>query len=366
MNDRIIIQYLDRDTQQLTFTEAARRMGGEVVGLREDFVIRGVTTLEESRPGWVSFISNPRFLDLARTSQASGFLVTAKSVVPDRPCIVLDNVWKGMLVLLNHFHPAPPPEPYVHPTAILGSNVSLGTDVWIGPYVVIENDATIGSRSRIHAHCYIGRGVRIGEDVLFHPRVTILHNCEVGNRVILHPGVVIGADGFKYEFIDGRLTKIPQVGRVVIEDDVELGAQTCVDRASLTETRICRGVKIDNLCQIAHNVRVGAGTVFAAQVGVAGSTRIGENCFLAGQVGLVDNIEVGDRAKLGAQAGVKNNVPPDVYYLGAPAIPAKQFMRIQADLNHLGEMRMKIKEFEQRIARLEPKQPDESKKQECG
>ena len=337
-------------TQPITFAELAKRLGGQMVGLQEDFVVRGVTTLEASEPGWVSFISSTRFLAQARESKASGFLVTAPALVPDRPCIVLDNVWKGMLFLLNHFYPPPAPQPFIHPTALVGSDVAMGKDVWIGPYVVIEDDAVIGDRVRINAQCFIGRAARIGDDSLLHPQVCLLQGCEIGRRVILHSGVVIGADGFKYEFIDGQLTKIPQVGRVVLEDDVEIGANTCIDRASLTETRIGRGVKIDNLVQIAHNVSVGAGSVFCAQVGIAGSTQVGENVFLAGQVGLVDNIEIGDRAKIGAQAGVKNDVPADVYYLGSPAMPARQFMKIAADLNHLADMRQRLRQIEEKLA----------------
>jgi len=338
--------------KRITFAEVARRLGGELVGLKEDFVVQGVTTVEEAGPGWVSFVGSSRYLPEARASKASGFLATAKTIVPDRPCIVLDNVWKGMLFLLKHFFPPPPAQAFVHATAIVGEGVSLGEEVWIGPYVVIEDNAVIGDRARINAQCFIGRETRIGDDCLLHPRVCVLQGCEIGRRVILHPGVVVGTDGFKYEFIDGALTKIPQVGKVVIEDDVELGANTCVDRASLTETRIGRGVKMDNLVQIGHNVAIGKGSVLCAQAGIAGSTRVGENVFMGGQVGVADNLEVGDRAKLGAQAGVKGNVPPDVYYLGAPAMPAKHFMRICADWNHLGEMRQKLRQIEEKLAAL--------------
>jgi len=343
---------------QIIFTEVAQNVRGEVVGLDEDFAVRGVTTLEEAEAGWISFVTSTRHLAQAKQSKASGFLVTAQTAVPGRPCIILDNVWRGMLFLLNHLYPPPAPQSFVHPTAVIGSAVSLGNDVWIGPHVVIEDDTVIGDRTRIGAHCFIGKGCRVGSDVLLHPQVCVLHACEIGNRVILHPGVVIGADGFKYEFIDGQLTKIPQVGRVALEDDVEIGANTCIDRASLTETRIARGAKIDNLVQIAHNVRIGAGSVLCAQVGIAGSARVGETVFMAGQVGVVDNVEIGSRAKIGAQAGVKNNVPEDVYWLGSPAMPAKQFMSIVADWNKLAEMRQRLQEMEARIAALENRKTD--------
>lgn len=350
MEKSITIRDLDRDEKRITFGELAQRVGGEIAGLEEDFVVRGVSTLEESQPGWVSFVSSTRHLAQAQESKASGFFVISRTVVPERPCIILDNVWKGMLFLLDHFHAPPRPQPFVHPTALVGSRVSLGNEVSIGPYVVIENDVVVGDRVRIGAYCFVGHASRIGDDSFLHPNVCILHNCEIGSRVIFHPGVVIGADGFKYEMVDGQLTKIPQIGRVVIEDDVELGANTCIDRASLTETRIGRGTKIDNLCQIGHNVRVGAGSVMAGQVGIAGSTTLGEQCFLAGQAGLVDNIEVGNRAKIGAQAGVKNNVPDDAYYLGSPAMPARQFMRIVADWNKLPEMRRRLRELEEKLS----------------
>ena len=350
MEESITIRDLDRDEKRITFSEVAQRVGGELAGLEEDFIVRGVSTLEDSQPGWVSFVGSTRFLAQAQESKASGFLVTRRALVPERPCIILDNVWKGVLFLLDHFHAPARPEPFVHPTALVGSRVSLGNEVSIGPYVVIENDVVVGARVRIGAHCFVGHGARIGDDSFLHPNVCILHNCEIGNRVILHAGVVIGADGFKYEMIDEQLTKIPQVGRAVIEDDVEVGANTCIDRASLSETRIGRGTKIDNLCQIAHNVSIGAGSVIVAQAGIAGSSRIGEQCFLAGQAGLVDNIEVGNRAKIGAQAGVKNNVPEDAYYLGTPAVPARQFMRIVADWNKLPEIRRRLRELEEKLS----------------
>jgi UDP-3-O-[3-hydroxymyristoyl] glucosamine N-acyltransferase len=340
---------LDQKQAAMRFLEIASRLGGQVVGPAADFEVRGVTTLEEAGPGWMSFITSARFLDDAKQSRASGFLATAKTVVPDRPCIVLDNVWKGMLFLLNRFHVAPQPPSAIHPTAVIGADVSLGREVSVGPYVVIEDGVVLGDRVRIGAHGLVGRGTRIGADSILHPRVTVLHDCEIGERVILHPGAVIGADGFKYEFIESRLTKIPQIGRVVLEDDVEVGANTTIDRASFTETRVCRGVKIDNLCMIAHNVRIGAGTVIVSQAGIAGSTRVGENCLIAGQAGIADNLEIGDRAKIGAKAGVKNDVPPDVYYLGSPAMPAKHFMRICADLNHLNEMRDRLRRIELRL-----------------
>lgn len=353
MEEGIVISDIEREEKRITFREVAGRTGGEVVNLEEDFVVKGVSTLEDSLAGWISFIGRPRFVDQAKASKASGFLVTAKSIVPERPCIVLDNVWKGMLVLLDHFHGPPPPQAFVHPSALVGSNVKLGADVSVGPYAVLENDVVVGDRVRIGAHGFVGRGARIGDDSFLHPRVTLMTDCAIGARVILHSGVVIGADGFKYEFIDDVLTKIPQVGRVVIEDDVEIGANTCIDRASLAETRIGAGTKIDNLVQIAHNVHIGKGSVIVSQAGIAGSTKIGEGVFLAGQAGLIDNIEIGDRAKIGAQAGVKNNVPPDVYYLGSPAMPARDFMRIVADWNKLGDMRKRLRELEKKLAERE-------------
>jgi UDP-3-O-[3-hydroxymyristoyl] glucosamine N-acyltransferase len=353
VEEKIAIDDLHRDEKRITFAEVAERVGGELVGLDEDFVVRGISTLGDSEPGIISFVGRDRFLDQAKASKASGFLVTKDAVVPERPCIVLDNVWKGMLFLLQHFHAPRPPKAFVHPTALVGSGVSLGNDVSIGPYVVIENDTVVGDRVRIGAHGFVGRASRIGDDALLHPRVTIMHDCEIGARVILHPGVVIGADGFKYEMIDDRLTKIPQVGRVVVEDDAEIGANTCIDRASLAETRIGRACKIDNLVQIGHNVKVDAGSVMAAQVGVAGSTQIGKGCLLGGQVGLADNLKVGDGARLGAKAGVKNDIPPGVYYLGSPAMPARDFMRLVADWNKLGDMRKRLRAVEKELAKKE-------------
>lgn len=305
-------------------------------------VITGITTLEEATPSQVSFLARVKMADVAEKSRAALVIVPQGTQLQRAGAVEVPEVWMSVLAVLGHFHPAPAPKAFVHPTAVVPDSVRLGADVFIGPNVTLGEGVTIGDRTRIGAQCHLDDGVVVGEDCLFHPRVTVMHGCRVGRRAILHPGVVIGSDGFKYEVAGGRLRKLPQVGIVVIEDDVEIGANAAIDRASFTETRIGARAKLDNLVHIAHNVSVGSDTLLAAQVGIAGSTRIGRGVQLGGQVGVRDNIAIADGCRIAAQSGVVKGLPPGTEVIGSPPMDLETFARIQVILRKLPDLYRKL------------------------
>ncbi|MCX7765862.1 MAG: UDP-3-O-(3-hydroxymyristoyl)glucosamine N-acyltransferase, partial [Candidatus Sumerlaeia bacterium] len=256
------------------------------------------------------------------------------------------------LWLINYFYTEGLPAPGVDKTAQIGENVTLGKDVYIGAYTIVGNNVFIGDGTIIDAQCYLGDGTHIGNSCRIFPRVTIMDKTQIGNNVIIHSGAVIGSDGYRYEVLDGVRTKLPQVGYVIIEDDVEIGANTCIDRALLSATRIGRGTKIDNLVHIAHNVSVGRDCLIIAQVGIAGSSTIGDNCILAGQVGIADNVHIGNNVMLGAKSGVHRDITESGAYLGIPALPAKHFARVVAAMQKLPELLQQWRNLVGRVDQL--------------
>jgi UDP-3-O-[3-hydroxymyristoyl] glucosamine N-acyltransferase len=237
-------------------------------------------------------------------------------------------------------------EPGIHPTAIISTDSEIGEGCSIGAHVVIEAGVKIGTRSIIEAQCFIGQQTSLGEDCHLHPQVTVRERCRIGNRVTLQCGVVIGADGFGYEFRDGKQQKIPQTGTVQIDDDVEIGANSAVDRARFGRTWIQRGTKIDNLVQIGHNVTIGEHCILCAQVGISGSTRIGNYVTLAGKVGLSGHIEIGDQVMIGAMSGLAKNVPPKTIMFGAPAQPIREYKENYALLKNIRKLYNRVKALE--------------------
>lgn len=340
---------------EMTLTRLAQVLNATVENLAEDFVPKGFSTLDGASEGEISFAVKEQYAPQAESSRASAIVVPRGMLLKSKAVLQVDNVWKAVLALLNHFHPPAKIVDHIDPTAQIGEGVKLGTQVFIGPYAVVGDYAQIGSGTMIGAYCYIGARARIGESVFLHPRVTVLDRVEIGNRVILHPGVVLGSDGFKYEIIDEVRTKIPQVGTVVIEDDVEIGANTCVDRAMVTETRIGKGTKIDNLVQIAHNVTIGKNCILVGQVGIAGSSKLGDNCILAGQVGIADNVTIGENVIVGAQSGVRKDIPSGQYYFGSPCMPMKTFQKVFAVTQRLPELYKELKQLEKQVAELAAK-----------
>jgi UDP-3-O-[3-hydroxymyristoyl] glucosamine N-acyltransferase len=300
--------------------------------------LTGIAPLDRATSSDLSFLSNAKYSgDLAGT--AAGALLVPPALatqVPDTLTkIIVGDVYAAMGALLPLLYPSQRPAPSVHPTAVIASGVRLGVDVTIGAYAVIDAGAVIGDRAHIGAHCVVGRDCVLGAETYLHTQVTLYERTRLGARVIVHSGARLGVDGFGYHFAGGRHNKIPHVGNCVIGDDVEIGANTTIDRGSIGSTEIGEGCKIDNLVMIGHNVRIGAHSIVISQVGIAGSTHVGRGVTLAGQAGVGGHLRIGDGATIGGQAGVTGNVPAGAVYSGYPARPHKEQLRVQAALNRL-------------------------------
>ena len=293
----------------------------------EDRELRGMATLDRAMAEDVSFVQKEKFAGRAAKSQA-GLLLVPKDLEVDHPAILpVPHVMSAVVDVLNYFHPDPPAEDSVHPTAQVSDSAVIGENVYIGPGVVIGAKTRIGSGSRVEALSYLGADVELGEGCRIFPRVTLLDSTILGHRVRIHSGSVIGADGFRYELIEGKLRKIPQVGRVVLEDDVEIGSNTTIDRAFLQETRIGARTKIDNLVQIGHNVTIGSDCILVAQIGIAGSVQIGSGVMIGGKVGIKDHVRIGNMVRIGGSSDVQNDVPDGAKVIGSPAVPVKTYAR---------------------------------------
>lgn len=336
-----------------TLKEIADLLGGEVIG-DSDTLITGISGIKEAKQGDITFISNPRYLNFITKTKASAIISSKEIKDSCKPVIKIDNPSRALSKLASIFYPAKnyPPKG-VHPTAILGKYVRLGKEVSIGPYVVIEDNVVIGDACVIYCGVYIGYDSLIGDNCVFYSNVSIREKTSIGNRVILHNGTVIGCDGFGYDTVDKIHFKIPQLGYIVIEDDVEIGANVTIDRARFDKTLIGKGTKIDNLVHIAHNVTTGQNCIIVAQVGISGSTTIGNNVIIAGQAGLVGHITVGDNVIVGAQSGVIKSVPSNTFVSGYPARPHKQAKDINAHIQRLPELKKTIARLNTRIDKLE-------------
>ena len=314
----------------LSVQELAALVGGqfasEDAARAADVILTGATSIAEARPGDVTFFGNVRYLAALKACKASAVLVPMDftDTVPAIP-IRCENPTLAFSKVVERFSPPPITHPQgIHPSAVIAEGASVGEGVCIQAHAVIEAGASVGARTVIGAGTYVGHEARVGEDCQIAARVTVGARCLVGKRVILHSGVVLGSDGFGFEFSGGRHVKIPQTGIVQVDDDVEIGANTTVDRARFGRTWIGQGTKIDNLVQIAHNVQIGRHCIVCAQAGISGSTRLGDYAVLGGQVGTVGHIEIGSGAQIGAQSGVSKNVPPGEVWFGYPAMPIKE------------------------------------------
>ena len=339
---------------EMTLAELADLVGGEAVGPL-DTAIRGVASPGKGAPGKIVFAENAAALAEALGSGAAAVIVGRDVQAAGKPLLRVDGPREAFIRIIGAVLPEIRPATGVHPSAVLDPSARLGSGVVIAPFVVVEADVEVGDRARIGAGSFVGRGCRIGADSLIHPRVVLYANVEIGERAIVHSGAVIGSDGFGHMMMEGNRTKFPQVGRVVIEDDVEIGANTAIDRAALDATVIRKGAKIDNLVQIAHNVEIGAQSSVSAQTGIAGSSKIGEGVILAGQVGIADHVEIGDRAILGAGAGVpsRKKLAGGQVYWGDVAAPIMEAKRQIGELRRIGKLREKVVQLEKRLAALE-------------
>jgi UDP-3-O-[3-hydroxymyristoyl] glucosamine N-acyltransferase len=334
--------------------EIAKIIDGRIIG-DENVIITGISGIKEAKEGDLTFIANKKYKNLLYTTKASAIIVG-----PDinnnvnATLIQVENPSIAFAKIMSIVGPEPIKfPPGIHPTAIIGKNVSLGKDVSVQPYSIIEDYVKIGDRTVICAGVYIGHYTEIGEDCIIYPQVVIRERIKIGNRVIIHPGTVIGGDGFGFATVKGVHHKIPQIGTVEIGNDVEIGSNVTIDRARFDKTYIGNGVKIDNLVQIAHNVYIGDNTIVVAQVGISGSTVIGKNVIIAGQAGIIGHISVGDNSVIGGKAGVTKNVPPNTYVTGFPAREKWEDMRFQAYIRKMPELIEKIKNLEEKIKQIE-------------
>ncbi|MEP7071958.1 MAG: UDP-3-O-(3-hydroxymyristoyl)glucosamine N-acyltransferase [Verrucomicrobiota bacterium] len=340
---------------KLNLGEIARATGGELAGGSPETAISGAASLVEATQGEISFFYLPRYLPQLRQTAAAAVFVPADFSEQITPAVIrVPNPAQAFEQIVRQY--APPPVKYasgIHPTAVIDATAQLGARVSIQPHAVIEPGAKVGDDSVIGAGSYLGHNVVVGTACLIYPRVTVREHCRIGDRVILHSGVVIGADGFGFEMTDTEQKKLPQIGIVQIDDDVEIGANTTIDRARFGRTWIQQGAKIDNLVQIAHNVVVGRHTVIAAQTGVAGSVRIGQRVLIGGQAGIIGHIEIGDGTAIGAQAGLGKSVHGGVWWL-TPAVPLKEAKLYTAWVRRLGDFFERVKKLENKVG-VEPR-----------
>ena len=320
--------------------QIAQFLQGEIVG-DENASVHTFAKIEEGTPGALSFLSNPKYTHYLYDTQSSIVLVN-KDFVPEKEVqttlIKVDNAYESLAKLLMLYEQSKPKKQGIDPLASIAPTAKIGENVYIGPFAVIGDHAEIGNNTLIYPHVCIGDGVKVGDNCTLYFSANVYHDCKIGNRVTLHAGTVIGADGFGFAPTPHGYDKIPQIGIVIIEDDVEIGANTCIDRATMGATIIHQGVKLDNLIQIAHNDEIGSHTVMAAQVGIAGSAKIGEWCMFGGQVGIGGHIHIGNHVELGAQTGAPFNIEDNKQLIGAPPVEKRTFFRNVALTQRLPEM----------------------------
>ena len=341
---------------EFTAEMIAGLLGGEVVGDKLASV-HTVSSIEGGQAGSLAYLTDPKYEPYLYTTGASIVLVD-QSFEPAQPVaatlIKVANAGACVLKLLEMYNAAKPRRKGISPRAAIADEATLGSDCYVGDFAVVEAGAQIGDNCQIYPQVYVGAGVTIGAGTILYPGVKIYEGCRIGQRCILHAGAVIGADGFGFLPNEaGGFDKIPQLGNVVIEDDVEIGANTCIDRAKTDSTIIRRGVKLDNLIQIGHNVQIGEHTVSSAQTGIAGTSKVGSHCFLAGQVGIADHVTIGNRVKIGSKSGLDKDVPDDEIRFGYPALPGMQYHRSAAVFKRLPELARQVNDLEKAVAKLE-------------
>jgi len=342
---------------EFTAQQIADFLGGEIQG-DPSVKVSDFSKIEEGKPGTLSFLSNPKYSQYIYDSQASVILVN-KDFQPERKVqstlILVDDAYQSLARLLTMVDQAKPKKTGISTLAYISESAVIGENAYIAPFVYIGDHVTIGKNVSLHPHCCLEDGAKLGENVILFSGVKIYYNCVIGNNCTLHSGSVIGSDGFGFAPTeDGSYKKIPQMGNVVLEDNIEIGANTVVDRATLGSTIVRQGVKIDNLVQIAHNVEVGTNTVIAAQTGISGSTKLGKQCVLAGQVGIAGHLHIADGTIFGAQSGVPNNIKkPNQVFQGYPAVPVMTFHRASVVYKNLPELQKTVSALEKKIQELE-------------
>ena len=339
---------------EFTAKQIADLIQGKVEG-NEQATVRTFAKIEEGVPGAISFLSNPKYTHYIYETKSSVVLVNEDAVF-EKPVsttlIRVKNAYECVAKLLQFYESTKPRKKGIDPLASISPKATIGEDVYIGAFAVIGDGAVIGNGSQIYPHVVIGDGVTIGANCVLYANVTIYQGCKLGNNVTIHAGAVIGADGFGFAPNAEGYDKIPQIGIVVIEDDVEIGANTCVDRSTMGQTIIHKGVKLDNLIQVAHNCEIGENTVMSAQVGMAGSTKIGKWCMVAGQAGFAGHIHIGDQTLVGAQSGLMKDTKPGDKVMGSPAINHLTYMKSRALDPKLPEMYRQIAALQRELNEL--------------
>ena len=311
-----------------------------------------IAPLDRAGPEHLSFLADAKYLVYLADAQAGAVLISESLTMrgsPKLPRIVVKDVHRALATLLERFHPEPEPRPGIHPTAVLGKGVVLGEDVSVGPYVVLEDSVRVGARTHISAHVVVGNSSTLGEAVTLHPGVTVYSRVRIGDRSIIHSGARIGSDGYGYRWVEGGHRKIPQVGGCVLGNDVEVGANTTIDRGSVGITEIGDGVKIDNLVHIGHNVRIGPHSLIVAQTGISGSAVVGSRATLGGQVGVNGHIRIGDGVVIAAQSGVWGSITEPGIYSGNPARPHKENLRKEAQISRIAQLRERLRALEKAV-----------------
>lgn len=343
---------------EFTAQQIADFLGGSVEG-DGNARVKTFAKIEEGQHGAISFLANPKYAHYLYSTQSSIVLVN-RDFVAEQPVattlVRVENAYEAVARLLNLYESMTQRRTGIHPLACVSETAEVGADTYIGPFAYIGDGAKIGARTQIYAGTVVEERASVGDDCILYPRVSVYHDCRIGNEVILHSGVVIGADGFGFAPNAEGYDKIPQIGIVIIEDNVEIGANTCIDRSTMGSTIIRKGVKLDNLIQVAHNCEIGENTVMSAQVGLAGSTKVGAWCMFGGQVGVAGHIQIGDKTFLGAQSGVPGSIKGNQTLIGTPPMEPKAYFKSQAIFRRLPDMYKQLAELQ--------KQMDELKKQQ--
>lgn len=336
---------------QKRLAEVAEFIGGHLEG-EGDILISGATNIEDAKPGDITFAVPPH-LDKAAASAAGAVIIPEDAEGFSKPLIRVPNPRAAFAKLLELFTPSVKVERGVHPTAVIGKNVQIGDNVAIMPYVVLADNVVVGDNCVLYPFVYVGQDSVIGSDTLIYANVAVRERSQIGCRVIIHSGASIGSDGFGFVTTGGKHHKVPQVGNVIIEDDVEVGANTAIDRAATGSTIVRRGTKIDNLVHLAHNVVIGEDCFLVAQTGIAGSTKVGSHVTFAGQTGTTGHITIGDNCVFAARAGIIGNIDPGSFYAGFPARPHKEWLKNEATLRKVPDLLKKVRDMEKRLAELE-------------
>lgn len=339
---------------EFTAKQIAEFVGGYVEG-NENAAINTFAKIEEGKEGAISFLSNPKYTHYLYDTQSSVVLInedvelehTVKATL-----IRVKNAYEAVAKLLQLYESMKPKKTGVSPLASIAATAKVGDNCYIAPFACIGENAVVGDNCQLYPHVTVGDGAKVGDNCLFYPNVTIYHGCKIGNNVTIHAGSVIGADGFGFAPNADGYDKIPQIGIVTIEDNVEIGANTCVDRSTMGSTYLRKGVKLDNLVQIAHNTDIGENTVMSAQVGIAGSTKVGAWCMFGGQVGLAGHIKIGDKVFLGAQSGVPGSIKDNQTLIGTPPMEPKKYFKSQAIFRRLPDMYAQLNELQKQIDEL--------------